>query len=144
MWREVITQLAPGCVFAPPATGEQIAGAEAALGIALPGDLHALLQESNGVEDPYGPGLIWPVEQIVADNLAYRHDPDFAVLFMPFDSLLFFADAGNGDLFAFPISTGAVRRPDIYLWSHETDSRTWVAPGLHRYLEARLHDELDT
>lgn len=144
MWREAINQLAPGCTFAAPATPEQIAGAAPALGAAIPADLHALLLESNGVEDRYGPGLIWPLEQIVADNGAYRRDPDFAVLFMPFDSLLFFADAGNGDLFAFAIAAGAVRRPDIYLWSHETDSRTWVAPSLHRYLEARLHDEWDT
>jgi len=144
MWREAIETLAPGCTFAAPATPARCAEVAAALGAALPADLQALLLESNGVEDPYGPGLIWPVEQIVADNLAYRRDPDFAVLFMPFDSLLFFADAGNGDLFAFAITAGAVRRPDIYLWSHETDSRTWVAPVLHRYLEARLHDEWDT
>jgi hypothetical protein len=143
MWREQIEAVAPGCTFADPATPEQITAAEHALGIALPADLKALLRETNGVEDPYGPGLIWPVEQIAADNLAYRRDPDFAGLFMPFDPLLFFADAGNGDQFAFAIAAGTVHRPDIYLWSHETDSRTWVAPALAHYLTARLRAELD-
>ena len=33
---------------------------------------------------------------------------------MPFDHLLFFADAGNGDQFAFPIVADGVVRQDIY------------------------------
>jgi hypothetical protein len=26
-------------------------------------------------------------------------------------------------------------RQDIFVWDHETDSRTWVAPRLEEYLE---------
>ena len=33
---------------------------------------------------------------------------------IPFDHLLFFADAGNGDQFAFPIVADGVVRQDIY------------------------------
>jgi len=45
---------------------------------------------------------------------------------------LFFADAGNGDQFALvPMTT----RPEVFAWSHEDDSRTWVAPGLAKYLD---------
>ncbi|WSL80461.1 SMI1/KNR4 family protein [Kitasatospora sp. NBC_01266] len=51
---------------------------------------------------------------------------------MPFDPLLFFADAGNGDLFALLPRIG---RPDVFVWNHEDDSRTWVAPSLAKYLE---------
>jgi len=51
---------------------------------------------------------------------------------MPFDALLFFGDAGTGDLFGLVPHTG---RPDVFAWNHEDDSRTWVAPGLGKYLE---------
>jgi hypothetical protein len=50
---------------------------------------------------------------------------------MPFDPLLFFADAGNGDQFAFVLRD---RRKDVFVWDHETDSRKWVAPDLGSYL----------
>lgn len=53
---------------------------------------------------------------------------------MPFDPLLFFGDAGNGDQFAFRLVSG-LRDKDIYVWNHENDSRTWVGPSLSRYLE---------
>jgi hypothetical protein len=61
---------------------------------------------------------------------------------MPFDNLLFFADAGNGDQFAFPIQAGEVRRPDVFCWNHEDDSRIWVAPSLEKYLEWWLTGKL--
>jgi hypothetical protein len=35
---------------------------------------------------------------------------DFKELYMPFDCLLFFADAGNGDQFGYPICDGVIRR----------------------------------
>ncbi len=49
--------------------------------------------------------------------------PDFANLYMPFEAMLFFADAdaGNGDQFAFVIRD---RPADVFVWDHETDSRT--------------------
>ncbi|HMJ10328.1 MAG TPA: SMI1/KNR4 family protein, partial [Polyangiaceae bacterium] len=64
-----------------------------------------------------------------------RCSPEFRELYMSFEPLLFFADAGNGDQFAFAITGGVVRRPDIFVWHHENDSRAWVAPSLERYLE---------
>jgi hypothetical protein len=53
---------------------------------------------------------------------------------MSFNSLLFFADAGNGDQFAFAIRNGQIRSSDVYVWNHENDSRNWVAPSLEKYL----------
>jgi hypothetical protein len=52
-----------------------------------------------------------------------------------FEGLLFFADAGNGDQFAFAVAGGQVRRSDIFVWNHEDDSRTWLAKDLREYLE---------
>jgi hypothetical protein len=54
---------------------------------------------------------------------------------MPFDALLFFGDAGNGDQFAYGILDGEVRMPDIFAWDHENDSRYWVAPDLRQFIE---------
>ncbi|MDQ4123150.1 MAG: SMI1/KNR4 family protein [Acidobacteriota bacterium] len=61
---------------------------------------------------------------------------------MPFDSLLFFADAGNGDQFAFRILKGEIRRNDVFVWNHEDDSRTWVASNLKQYLQWWLSGKL--
>ena len=58
---------------------------------------------------------------------------------MPFDPLLFFDDAENGDQFAFSILKGEIRRPDVFAWNHEDDSRQWVAPSLAKYLESSLN-----
>lgn len=54
---------------------------------------------------------------------------------MPFDCLLFFADAGNGEQFAYSIQDGLIRKDDIYVWNHEDDSRTWVAPSLKKFIQ---------
>ncbi|MFD4937455.1 SMI1/KNR4 family protein [Streptomyces virginiae] len=96
---------------------------------------HRPLRESDGIEDEYGDGLIWSAEQITAENRNLRGDAAFSTLYMPFDPLLFFADAGNGDLFAL---LARIDRPDVFVWNHEDDSRTWVAPRLATYLEWRL------
>src|SRR5262245_22851149 len=141
-WRELVQRLTPDCEFSPPATAAQIAAAEQALGAALPADLRSLLLESNGVAGLYGLGLVWPLERIEADNLAFRSNPDFCELYMPFDPLLFFADAGNGDQFAFCVLAGEVRKDDVFVWDHESDSRTWVAPTLERYLDWWLSGKL--
>jgi hypothetical protein len=50
---------------------------------------------------------------------------------MPFDAHVFFSDAGNGDQFG--ISMRANR--EVYVWNHEDDSRTWVAPTVLKFLE---------
>ena len=64
-------------------------------------------------------------------------------MYMPLDHLLFIADAGNGDQFAFPISAdGTIHRPDVFVWSHEDDSRRMVAPSLKFYFEWWLSGQL--
>lgn len=136
MWKELIQRLTSECEFAPPASPGQVASAEKSLGVELPDPLRALLHETNGVEGEYGLGLVWPVERIVEDNLAFRDNGNFRSLYMPFSHLLFFADAGNGDQFSFPVQAdGVSHRPDVFAWSHEDDSRNWVAPSLKDYLE---------
>jgi hypothetical protein len=135
MWRQLIESQHSEHKFASPATWAEMSLAEEQLRVKLPEQLRSLLLETNGVVGEYGLGLIWPLDRIVADNLAFRSNADFQRLYMPFDPLLFFADAGNGDQFAFPIQLNSVRRNDVFVWNHEDDSRTWVAPSLEKYLE---------
>jgi cell wall assembly regulator SMI1 len=140
MWQERIQEWTTDAAFHAGASTAAIAECEAALGQALPRDLTELLLESDGVEDEYGTGLIWPVARIKTDNLAFRSDAAFSALYMPFEPLLFFADAGNGDQFAFVIRD---RPADVFVWDHETDSRSVVAPSLATYLEWTLNGTLE-
>ena len=120
--------------FSAPAQAEALHGAEAVLGHPLPNDLGHLLAESDGIEGECGLGLIWGVDRISRDNLLFRIDEQFRELYMPFEGLIFFADAGNGDQFALSLSGNH----EVYVWDHETDSRTWVAPSVMAYLEGRM------
>ena len=138
MWKQLIESLTPDHEFGPPVAWSEIALAEEKLGITFPEDLRNLLLETNGVQGQYGLGLIWPIHRIVDDNLHFRTNESFKELYMPFDALFFFADAGNGDQFAFPILSKAVRE-DVFVWNHEDDSRMCVAPSLKTYLEGWLH-----
>ena len=142
MWLELIQRIMPECESAPRASVAQLTSVEQKLGVELPDDLRSLLLETNGVQGQHGIDLIWSLERIETDNLAFRANPDFPELYMPFDPLLFFADAGNGDQFAFPILAGQIRRPDVFVWNHELDSRTWIAPSLQRYLEWWLSGQI--
>lgn len=132
MWRQRLMDLTKAATFADPLSAADIAEAERALGGQLPRPLVELLSETDGATGEHGLGLVWPLARIVKDNLVFRTNPEFQGLYMPFDPLLFFADAGNGDQFAF---VWTPRRDEIYVWDHENDSRTWVAGSLDRYLQ---------
>jgi hypothetical protein len=139
MWRELITGLTEDAKFSPPASDGELERAAAGLGGDLPKHLAELLSESDGVKGKYGLGLIWPLKRIVSDNLHFRSSADFKELYMPFEPLLFFADAGNGDQFAF---VWIPRRDEVFVWDHEQDSRRWVAPSLEMYLRWWLEGKL--
>ncbi|TXC99788.1 SMI1/KNR4 family protein [Streptomyces sp. ISID311] len=132
MWTEIVAALPGTAVFQSPAPESSLTRCATILGHPVPTALAALLRESNGIEDEYGDGLIWSAERIASENQRLREDTELATLYMPFDPLLFFADAGNGDLFAL---LPTIDRPDVFVWNHEDDSRTWVAPSLAKYLE---------
>lgn len=135
MWRALIASLYPEHSFLPGASAHEIQAVEDALDCDLPADLRELLAESNGVQGEYGLGLVWPASRMVTDNLALRSE-SAGHLYMPLDHLIFFADAGNGDQFAFAIADGSRQtRDDVFAWNPIDDGRVWVAPDLRRYLE---------
>ena len=135
MWRDFITSLTDDATFAAGATQSSIAATEDALAVDFPEQLRSLLLESDGVLGEYDLGLVWSLDRIRDDNLHFRNNTDFAALYMPFEHLLFFSDAGNGDQFAYPIQNGKIRRPDVFVWDHESDDRRWVAGSLKQYVQ---------
>ena len=135
-WRD---QVAPYEVtFAAAASVAALAALERDLEVALPPELQAFLAESNGLVDRYGTSVVWSTATIAEQNQEFRTRRDFRDLYMPFDAMFFFGEAGNGDQFFYRILNGAVPHADIYLWDHENDGRIWRAPGLGRFLREVL------
>jgi hypothetical protein len=139
MWTELISTLLPDAEFRSPAEDEALHQVEHRLDWPLPEDLRSLLREADGVLGAGAVDVIWPAERIAEDNHEFRHQEAFAELYEPFDELLFFADNGGGDQFAY------TRNPQdgIMVWDHETDERRKVADDLADYLRRRLPSDGD-
>ena len=58
----------------------------------------------------------------------------FEELYMPFEPLLFFGAELNSDLYGYRILAGIADDLHVFVWDHESDSRTATAFGLERYL----------
>ncbi|MEY2242066.1 SMI1/KNR4 family protein [Streptomyces sp. BF23-18] len=135
MWRETAAQTFPGVGLREAVQESALAVAQERLGRRLPAELRALLLESDGVIGHTDTDTVWPLDQIVEQNLLFWSDASLARLYMSFDAFLFFGDNGGGDQFAF---VQRPERPDIFVWEHESDSRRWVAGGLRDYLGRAL------
>lgn len=142
MWQELFKKHSGAIATRSGASEVAIQAAERAIGVKFPSDLQNLLLASDGLEGEYGLDLVWSLNRIVDENLNFRGNYEFKELYMPFDCLLFFANAGNGDQFAFTIQAGVIRRDDVFVWNHEDDSRTWAATSLPKYLEWWLNGKL--
>lgn len=142
MWKDILQEFNEKLTFLPPATEDEIADVESSLGVKIPQELQGLLSETNGIKGQYGLGVIWSAKRIKETNQKFRTNPVFRENYQPFDSLLFFADAGNGDQFAYTIKDGEIADNVIYVWNHENDSRKKVAASLQDYLEAWLSKRL--
>ncbi|MFF7723326.1 SMI1/KNR4 family protein [Streptomyces luteogriseus] len=133
-WRGLIEEYGAGlsCRPADPALLHRV---EQTLGHSLPPDLSALLLQTDGIEGPYGEGIVWPAEQILQNNRTFRTDLEIRAPYRPFDSLLFIGDNGGGDQFAL---LWASERGGVHVWDHETDERSPVAPDLAGYVRRAL------
>ena len=135
LWRELVAHSGKAHAFAPPASEYALNDMEVVLGVGIPPELRALLLESDGIGDEYGRGVLC-VEEMLKCNLYLRTDTEEDDLYMPFDFLLFFAEAANGDLFFFPIQgNGKINNRDVFHWNHENDSRIWIASDLQHFVE---------
>ena len=143
MWREFIRGFASHCHFSEAATPAEIAALELELGVKLPPDLHALLEETDGAdvsvtfpgmgdEAPMRLSLVWSVAETLKENRAFRaFDTQMPGQFPPLSPLLFFASEPNGDPVAFQTTGGT----GIVRMSHEDyGERTVRASSLREYL----------
>jgi hypothetical protein len=133
-WRELIGSAFHDATFYIAASAREIAHAERELDIDFPAELRQLLLETNGVAANFGAPVVWPLEEIVAQNRHFRASKAFAQLYAPFTDLLFFGAEGNGDQFAYRITDGRISDASIHEWDHETDSRTQFASDLKDYI----------
>lgn len=142
MWKNYIQSVTSGYHFTNPASAAELELIQEKLNVILPSDLDGLLKETNGVFDEFDCPLIWSTDQMIRDNVFFRTFEDYKDLYMPFDHFLFFSDAGNGDLFGYVILNGQIQRDDIFVWDHESDSRTWVASSLKDFIEGWANDRI--
>lgn len=139
MWRDLITAIDPDAVCHPSASADQITQLEALIGVTVPSELNSFLREMNGADVMFGLSFMWSAEEIVQRNLEMRREwrPGGNLeSFMPVDHLLFFGEAGNGDLYGFPVTPEGVRS-EVFLWDHENDSRTYQAKRLSDWLQRK-------
>ena len=136
MWKTFTDSLNEDFEYFSRVQEHQITRAEKTLSVIFPTELSNFLCETNGLYHAKSyTCMVWSIENIEQTNLDFRQNTDFAKLYMPFDPLLFFGDAGNGDQFAFRVLSNQVTMSDIYVWDHENDSRTWIAPSLKMFIE---------
>ncbi|MEU5535383.1 SMI1/KNR4 family protein [Streptomyces sp. NPDC020362] len=139
MWRELASEF-PEVELQDPAAPDVLAAVEEYLGQPLPESLRELLTETDGIDGDYGTEVVWTAEKVLEENRSFRTDEQFRNLYLPFDALMFFGDNGGGDRFAFVC---APARDEIFVWDHETDSRTWVASSLESYVRSALRSDGD-
>jgi len=70
-----------------------------------------------------------PIGELVERNDDLRTNERYGTVYMSFESLIFFGQLGNGDLFGQPVIQAAVRE-EVFVWDHEDDSRTWYAADI--------------
>ncbi|MFD6494480.1 SMI1/KNR4 family protein [Streptomyces sp. NPDC060188] len=134
MWREIVSEFESAELRSGVDAGV-LDRIEVELSQPVPRDLRSFLLESNGLEDEYGTDIVWSAERILDDNRSFRGDEQYRSLYMAFDPLLFFGDNGGGDQFAYVRSP---EREGVFVWDHETDSRSLVSPGLESYVRSAL------
>lgn len=133
MWKNYISEIVGDAQFNAPVTEKELRSIKEELNIELPNPLIELYDETNGVEGPYY-SYIWSTEILIKENLSVWSIEELENYKKP-DNLLFFVDAGNGDLFGYLIINGKVESEDIYVWNHENSSQRVVAPTLKEFIK---------
>lgn len=128
--RETAALCFDDCEFFPPVLPGAVAAAESALGCTLPDDLKELYSRTDGLLANYGTNLVMPLQEALRENESLRYSPDFRELYMPFTHMLVFGGAGNGDLFFYPIRADGSLARNVFIWDHESDSRSYFANSL--------------
>ncbi|MGV3720457.1 MAG: SMI1/KNR4 family protein [Actinomycetota bacterium] len=112
-WRALALNLQPQARLFAPATEEELAETERAIGDPLPPELRALCSQTNGMLDEWEYGPIQPLSRLVEQTLFWRTVDLAAEFDNPDLSLASFvvigADAGGGP-FGFSLGAGEEAR----------------------------------
>ena len=140
MWKNYLSEIVEDSQFNAPVTENELRTIKEALNVELPKSLLELYSETNGVRGPYY-SYIWSTEMVIKENLSVWSIEEFENYKKP-DNLLFFIDAGNGDLFGYLIINGIVESEEIYVWNHEDSSQRIVAPSLKEFIKGWYSGEI--
>lgn len=149
MWTAWLRALEPAdgeVVLTEPAGDDALADAEDRLELILPEDLRSLLAETDGVSVSSGGEPVWPVERIAEENALLRSAGATPALPEGADEdLLFFGEAGGGDLFVYELDDDGddISEPDIYLWQAAVGEARWIASDLQSLLDIWFAGTLD-
>lgn len=130
-------------IWHPPVSDAALTNVEETLNVELPDDLKQVLALSDGVNikmqwadhDIDTGHFLWPTERIKQENLSFRTDSRLRNIGLPVDSVLCFADAGNGDNYGFIISTNRKCTDFIVIHDHETDKYRQMATSLKEFMQ---------
>ena len=143
-WLRGLDSLGDTVSLADPVDPDALGDAEERLGLLLPEDLRSLLHESDGINGAGRGEPVWPVERIAEENLLLRSAgstpalPDGAD-----DDLLFFGDAGNGQLFAYELDAGGeISDSDVFVWQADVGEAVWIASDLQSLLDDWVRGDL--
>lgn len=144
MWKALISSLEDSCEFSAPPSSEEILAVEKILKCAFPDSLKSLLLETNGVyHSGFSMAFLWDLETIQGANLEFRKNWE-SYGNSRFEDLLFFSEGGgNGDWFAFEVSSEKGRGETILWRDHETGKRVSVSSTLEEFIKGWLTDELN-
>ncbi|MER2010204.1 MAG: SMI1/KNR4 family protein [Psychrobacillus sp.] len=133
MWKNYLSSIIKDSQFKAPATEKEIISMKKELNTELPKKLTELYKETNGVDGEYY-SYIWSTDQMERENLSVWDIEEYENYKKP-DNLLFFVDAGNGDLFGYLIVDGKVQNENIYGWNHEDGSQKIIASSLEEFIK---------
>ena len=136
MWKDYLSNISVECQFQNPVTKFDLQSVEDKLHVKIPAKVLELYKETNGVFGPYGISYFWSTEQMIRENLLARNSHN------NMDNILFFSDAGNGDLFCYFLFDGKQENEYIYCWNHEDGSVKIIASSLEEFLKGWILGEI--
>ena len=80
-----------------------------------------------GVQDEDETNIIETAENIINLNREMDLLYQSTNLYMNFSDCFFIGNNGGGDLYFLRAIKGKIEMIDVFLWNHESDSRTWFA-----------------
>ncbi|MFD4707696.1 SMI1/KNR4 family protein [Gottfriedia sp. NPDC058432] len=127
MCKSLINKTSEDSLFNELATQEQLEEINEKFNLEITNELANLLKETNGFD--CGGVRFWPSNDIIEENIERRTLEVYKDCYMTFDSLLFFADAGNGDFLDFQALTITYKK----MISMYGIMKTIVEHGLHHH-----------